>query len=166
MTRILAVLIGLFVCYGQTLAATPADVEAKLKADMVTAKNEKFTIDRIRICQLFRPKELGGGASEPFQVKSHAEAPVDVISRDNFVALLAEVGVNLRVSFARGHIEGMTPRQAMTALRCKVISAPSGPIDFEVDIRMNNDGMQLAVTEIATGKVEKQTQQWAQVFGQ
>lgn len=165
MLGIPAILLGLSVFYGQAFAE-PTGIEAKLKADFVTAKNEKFTIDRFRVCQLVRPAELGGGASEVFQVKSHAEAPVDVISRDNFVALLAEVGVNLRVSFARGHIKGMTPQQALTSLRCKVIAAQSGPIDFDVDIRMDNDGMQLAVTDTATGQVDKQTQQWAQVFGQ
>ena len=163
---ILTILLGLFALYGQALAATPADIKAKLKADVVMTKNEKLTIDRLRVCQLVRPKDLGGGTTEPFQVKSHAEAPADIISRDNFVSLLAEVGVNLRVSFAKGHIEGMTPRQALTALRCKVIDTPSGPIDFEVDIRMDNDGMRLEVTETATGDKNKQSQLWSQVLGQ
>ena len=106
MPGILTVLLGLFALYGQALAATPADIKAKLKADVVTATNEKLTIDRLRVCQLIRPKDLGGGATEPFQVKSHAEAPADIISRDNFVSLLAEVGVNLPIESKEAEQDG------------------------------------------------------------
>jgi hypothetical protein len=154
-----------FVLLGQAIAA-PTDIEAKLKANVVTKKGGKLTIDRFRICQLFRPQELGGGVTKTFQVKSHAEAPADIISRDNFVALLTEVGINLRVSFAKGHIEGMTPLQALNALRCKLIDAPIGAVDFEAEIHMSKDGMQLEITKTATGDVDKQTQLWSQVFGQ
>ena len=154
-----------FVLSGQAFAE-PTDIEAKLKANVVTEKGGKLTIDRFRVCQLVRPKDLGGGATEPFQVKSHAEAPANIISRDNFVALLTEVGVNLRVSFAKGHIKGMTPGQALNALRCKLIDAPIGTVDFEAEISMSKDGMQLVVTETATGNVDRQTQLWSQMFGQ
>ncbi len=164
MPGILAILLGLSVFYGQALAATPTDIKAKLKADVVTKKGGKLTIDRFRVCQLVRPKALGGGVSEPFQVKSHVEAPTDIISRDNFIALSTKVGINLRVSFAKAHIKGMTPYEALTALRCKVIDAPIGAVDFEAAIHMSKDGMQLEVTETATGNIERQTQLWSQVF--
>lgn len=150
----------------QPFAKATDDIRAKLSSDVVAEKDGTFTIDRLRICRLFRPKELGGGVTQPFQVKSHAEAPVNVISRDNFVALLAELAVNLRVSFAKGHIEGMTPLQALTALRCKLIEAPIGNVDFEVQVHMNKDGIQLEVTETASGHKNRQTQLWDQVFGQ
>ncbi len=60
----------------------------------------------------------------------------------------------------------MTPLQALTALRCKVIDAPIGNVDFEVEINMNKDGMQLEVTETATGNKDRQTQLWSRVFGE
>lgn len=162
---VVIVLCGPFALPSQAFAETTADVQSKLKADVVTEKGGKLTIDRFRVCQLFRPEELGGGVTEPFQVKSHAEAPADIISRDNFVSLLTEVGINLRVSFAKEYIKGMTPREALTALRCKLIDAPIGAVDFETEIHMSKDGMQLQVTETATGNKDRQTQLWSQVFG-
>lgn len=169
MIRMLAVpavfLFGFFVLSGQAFAGSTG-IEAKLKADVATKKGGKLIIDRFRVCQLFRPKDLGGGVTKPFQVKSHAEAPADIISRDNFVALLAEVGVNLRVSFAKGHIKGLTPLEALNALRCKLIDAPIGAVDFEAQIYMSKDGMQLEITNMATGEKDRQTQLWTQIFGQ
>lgn len=41
-----------FVLPGQAIAA-PTDIEAKLKANVVTKKGGKLTIDRFRVCQLF-----------------------------------------------------------------------------------------------------------------
>ena len=45
--------------------SNPSAAEARLQSDVVTEQDGKFTIDRFSICQLFRPADLGGGASEP-----------------------------------------------------------------------------------------------------
>ncbi len=115
----------------------------------------QFVIERFSICQLVRPAELGGGATEPFQVKSHAEAPAGgFISRDKFVVLFAE---NL--------IEGLTPSQALSALRCRRIKEPIGDVDLEVNLHMTSDGMQVEAVDTATGKRDRQTRTWDQLLG-
>ncbi len=76
LTVILLVL-GAALSLQPALAQSNPSAQARLRSDVVTEQDGKFTIDRFSICQLFRPSDLGGGASEPFQVKSHMEASAD-----------------------------------------------------------------------------------------
>jgi len=102
---------------------------------VVTEQDGKFIIDRFSICQLIRPSELGGGASEPFQVKSHMEAAADgFISRDNFLTFSTEITFQLQVSFAADFIPGLTAIEAIGALQCKPLEAPIGKVDLELDV--------------------------------
>ena len=79
-TKILAVIpwiLGAALSLQPALAQSNTSAQARLQSDVVTEQDGKFIIDRFSICQLIRPAKLGGGASEPFQVKSHMEASAD-----------------------------------------------------------------------------------------
>ena len=94
-------LVLLAICGTPALAQQSDSIEQRLKSDLVMEQEGQFVIERFSICQLVRPAELGGGATEPFQVKSHAEAPAGgFISRDKFVVLFAETASSLRIDFA------------------------------------------------------------------
>ncbi len=150
----------------RAMAETATDPVMRLKQSFVKEKDGKFVVDRVRFCQLFRPEELGGGVSDPFQVRLHAEAPAqDVVSRDNFVSLLTEIAVHLRLSFASAIIHGMMPEQALAALRCETIDKSIGDVDFKVDILMDKDGIVIDVMETGSGNRDRQTYPWKAVFG-
>ena len=163
-TTMLSVL-GMLGCLAFSYPAL-ADSPAQLKTELVVEKDGKFTLDRVRLCQVFRPEELGGGATPPFQVKAHMEAPTTVISRDRFVALGTELAVGLRVNFASDLIKELTPGQALQALQCKQVEAAIGTVDLEVSIVMTSDGMQIEITETDSGQKQKQTTTWEQVLGE
>ena len=169
-TRILAVItliLGAALSLQPALAQSNPTAEARLRSDVVTEQDGQFTIDRFSICQLFRPAELGGGASEPFQVKSHMEASSDgFISRDNFLAFSTEIAFQLRVSFATDLIQGLTPIEAIGALQCKPIEAPIGKVDLELDLVMTPGGVQVAILETGSGQSDTQTRTWNQMLGQ
>jgi len=169
-TKILAVIT---LISGATLTLQPAlaqsnpSAEARLRSDIVKEQDGKFTIDRFSICQLYRPSDLGGGTSEPFQVKSHMEAPADgFISRDNFVTISTETAFQLRVSFAADYILGLTATEALSALQCKPIDAPIGKVDLELDLVMAKGGVQVAILETGSGERDTQTRTWNQMLGQ
>ena len=88
------------------------------------------------------------------------------ISRDKFVVLFAETAYSLRIDFAEKLIEGLTPSQALSALRCKRIKEPIGDVDLEVNLHMTADGMQVEAVETATGQRDRQTRTWNQLLGE
>ena len=94
------------------------------------------------------------------------EAPTTVISRDRFVALGTELAVGLRFNFASDLIKELTPGQALQALQCKQVEAAIGTVNLEVSIVMTGDGMQIEITETASGQKQKQTTTWEQVLGE
>ncbi len=159
-------LVLLAICGMPALAQQTDSIEQRLKSDLVMEQEGKFVIERFSICQLVRPAELGGGATEPFQVKSQAEAPAGgFISRDKFVVLFAETASSLRIDFAENLIAGLTPSQALSALRCRRIKEPIGDVDLEVNLHMTSDGMQVEAVDTATGKKDRQTRTWDQLLG-
>ena len=166
LTVILLVL-GAALSLQPALAQSNPSAQARLRSNVVTEQDGKFTIDRFSICQLFRPSELGGGASEPFQVKSHMEAAADgFISRDNFLTFSTEIAFQLRVSFAADFILGLTPSEAIGALQCKPLEAPIGKVDLELDVYMTPDGVQVGMLETGSGERDTQTRTWGQMLGQ
>ena len=169
-TKILAVIPWILVAalsLQPALAQSNTSAQARLQSDVVTEQDGKFTIDRFSICQLFRPSELGGGASEPFQVKSHMEAAADgFISRDNFLTFSTEIAFQLRVSFAADFILGLTPSEAIGALQCKPLEAPIGKVDLELDVFMTPYGVQVGMLETGSGERDTQTRTWNQMLGQ
>jgi len=57
-TTVVSVL-GVFRC--QAFSYPPlADSSAQIKTELVVEKDGKFTFDRVRLCQVFRPEELRG----------------------------------------------------------------------------------------------------------
>ncbi len=169
-TQILTVIpwiLGAALSLQPALAQSNPSAEARLRSDVVTEQDGKFTIDRFSICQLFRPADLGGGASEPFQVKSHMEAAADgFISRDNFLTFSTEIGFQLRVSFAADFIPGLTAIEAIGALQCKPLEAPIGKVDLELEVFMTPDGVQVGMLETSSGESDTQTRTWTQMLGQ
>lgn len=169
-TKILAIIpwiLGAALSLQPALAQSNPSVEARLRNDVVTEQEGKFTIDRFSICQLVRPAILGGGTTDPFQVKSHMEAPTDgFISRDNFVTFSTEIAFQLRVDFASEFIPGLTPSEALAALQCKQIGSPIGKVDLELDLYMTRDGVQVGIRETNSGESETQTRTWNQMLGQ
>ncbi len=148
------------------LANSDPAIEARLRSDVVTEQDGNFGIDRFSICQLLRPAALGGGVTEPFQVKSHVEAPANgFISRDNFLILSTEIIFSLRVHFAGDLIQGLTPGEAMSALQCKRIQEPIGRVDLEVSLYMARDGVQVGILETTSGQSSTQTRTWNQMLG-
>ncbi len=169
-TKILAVIlfiVGATLSLQPALAQSNSSAEARLRSEVVTEQDGKFTIDRFSICQLHRPAELGGGASEPFQVKSHMEASSDgFISRDNFLTFSTEIAFQLRVSFAADFIQGLTAIEAIGALQYQPIEAPIGKVDLELDLVMTPGGVQVAILETGSGQSDTQTRTWNQMLGQ
>ncbi len=164
---VILLMLGAALSLQPALAQSNPSAQARLQSDVVTEQDGKFTIDRFSICQLFRPADLGGGASEPFQVKSHMEAAADgFISRDNFLTFSTEIGFQLRVSFAADFIQGLTAIEAIGALQCKPLEAPIGKVDLELDIYMTADGVQVGMLETGSGERDTQTRTWNQMLGQ
>ena len=189
---VILLILGAALSLQPALAQSNPSAEARLRSEVVTEQDGKFTIDRFSICQLHRPAELGGGASEPFQVKSHMEASVDgFISRDNFVTFSTEIGFQSRpvasagscpvqpvcrgqavhyrpiqVSFAADFIQGLTAIEAIGALQCKLLEAPIGKVDLELDVYMTPDGVQVGMLETGSGERDTQTRTWNQMLGQ
>jgi len=139
------------------------DIKAHLLSDIVQVKDGKFVIEEYRICQIRRPEEFGGGATVPIKVKRHVEAPAKgVISRDNFIRISTEVLNNLGITFVGQMIEGITAEQAQTALVCKQFFQPIGAYDYEVDLSMDANGMNLNILETTTKEKMQQSVSWDQ----
>ena len=164
--RVLSV--GVLTLFGAaSFCQAEEDVRSRIQSNMVQTKDGKFTIERYGLCRVFRPEKLGGGVTEPFQVRTYVEAPAKgVVSRDYLVSIFTEIAVTVRTSFASSMIKGLSPEEGLAALRCKPIAAPIGTIDFEAKLHMAKDGVQLEILETASGKKEKQTTTWEQMFGQ
>ncbi len=167
MIRALSILaMGLLALSYPAFAQTKGDIQALMKKDRVIQKGGKFNIEAYRLCRLYRPKQLGGGVSKPFQVEARAEAPAQgVISRDNFLVLFTEIALGLRVKFAADFIKGLTPIQALDALHCEQIDAPVGKVDLQVDVNMDKEGIKIEIIKPGTGKKQTQLNTWKDLFG-
>ena len=147
-------------------AQTKGKIQYLMKKDRVVQKDGKFKIDGYSLCRLYRPKHLGGGVSEPFQVRARAKAPAQgVVSRDNFVVLFTEIALGLRVKFATDFIKGLTPVQALDALQCEHIDAPVGNVDLQVDLNMDKEGVTIEILKPGTGEKQTQKNLWKDLFG-
>ena len=139
------------------------NIKEHLLTDIVQVKDGKFVIEEYRICQIRRPEEFGGGATVPIKVKRHVEAPAKgVISRDNFIRISTEVLNSLGTTFVGQMIEGITAEQAQTALVCKQFFQPIGAYDYEVDLIMDANGLNLNILETTTKEKVQQSMSWDQ----
>lgn len=141
-------------------------IESYLQSDLVKEQDGKFVIEEYRVCQVNRPKEQGGGSTLPIKIKRHIEAPAKgVISRDNLVRMSTEILNGLAISLVGQMIEGITVEQAMQALDCRTSTQPFDNYDYEVNLSINSDGIQLNVLEKSSGESAKDTVNWDEVFG-
>ena len=136
-----------------------------LGRDTVRIVDGKMRFERVRVCSVFRPPELGGGATEPFQARVTAEAPADgFISRDNFLMVASEIAISLRIWFADQMAPGLTPMQALAAVQCKGIAEAVGEVDMELEIVMTPNGIVRTLRESHTGSEDQQTATWEQIL--
>lgn len=136
-----------------------------LGRDTVQIVDGKMRLERVRVCSVFRPEEMGGGATEPFQARVTAEAPADgFISRDNFLIVASEIAISLRIWFADQMAPGLTPMQALAAVQCKGIAAAVGEVDLELEIVMTPNGIVRTLRENRSGSEDQQTATWEQVL--
>lgn len=153
-------------------AAAPADMprpeiigKEQLNQDSVVISDGRMRFERIRVCSVFRPEELGGGASEPIQTRVSAEAPADgFISRDNFLTVTAEIAISLRIWFADQMAPGLTPLQALAAVQCRGIAKAVGDVDMELEIVMTPNGIVRTLRENRSGSEDQQTASWEQIL--
>lgn len=147
------------------VAQDTEDPTAKLRVDLVTEKDGKLILERYRVCQVFRPETLGGGVSQPFRVNARMEAPAKgLINRDQFVALATEIGITIRVSLVEQFLQGMSPVQALDALRCRDLGKAVTRPDFEFFIAMSKTGLVVEIGEGVSGRRSKQTYPWSEIF--
>ena len=134
-----------------TLAADPPWA-ARLRADLVRLQDGKFVYEDLALCAI----SSTGQANKNVQIRSRAEAPArDVISRDQFVALVSQYETILTL--------GLTAA-AQGRLSCKVLDEPIGVPDLEISIVMTKNGLQYETVVPATGKVERRVLTWAELF--
>lgn len=176
MKSVVLVFVGLLLVSTGALAQDPAPAQTPanmpevlgkdaLGRDTVTIADGKMKLERIRLCSVFRPEELGGGASEPIQTRVTAEAPAGgFISRDNFLTLTAEIAISLRVWFADQMAPGLTPVQALAAVKCKGIAEAVGEVDMELEIVMTPNGIVRTLRENRSGSEDQQTASWEQIL--
>jgi hypothetical protein len=145
------------------LGVTPVsaqDWRAQLKADAVVIRGGKMIYDEVGLYKL----KVAGYEPAQVQVKVHSEAPQGgLVSRDNFVSLttlmfsttfIAALSESYKVS-ASQFLQGLDYTQLKTAI---------GTPDFELNLTMTNEGMQLEVVNTSSGQKTRQTQTWEQVF--
>ncbi len=142
------------------------DVKSFLMSDLVQVKGGKFVMEEYRVCQIVRPAAMGGGATLPIRVKRHVEAPSKgVISRDNFIRITDELLSGVGISVVEQMMEGITASQAMQALQCGQVFQPISNVDYEVNLIMDANGMNLSIDEKGTGEKMQQSVPWDQLFG-
>ncbi|TDJ34612.1 MAG: hypothetical protein E2O56_02100 [Gammaproteobacteria bacterium] len=137
----------------------------QLDQDAVTIVDGKMRFERIRVCTVLRPEELGGGFTQPFQARVVAEAPADgFISRDNFLMVTIDLALKMRIWFVDQIIPGLTPMQAVGAATCKSIAQAIGDVDMELEIVMTPNGIVRTLRENRTGSEDQQTASWEQIL--
>ena len=141
-------------------------IESYLQSDLVKEQDGKFVIEEYRVCQVNMTKEHGGGSTLPIKIKRHIEAPAKgVISRDNLVRMSTEILNGLAISLVGEMIEGITVEQAIQALDCRTSTQPFDNYDYEVNLNMSGEGIQINVLEKSSGESSKDTVNWSEVFG-
>ncbi len=136
-----------------------------LGRDTVQIIDGKMRFERVRVCSVFRPPELGGGAIEPFQARVTAEAPANgFISRDNFLLVTSRIAIEMRIWFVDQIVPGLTPLQAVAAAKCAGIAQAVGQVDLELEIVMTPNGIVRTLRESHTGSEDQQTATWEQIL--
>lgn len=131
-------------------AATPLD-------DIVQVRNGKFVIDGTLVCEVAPEAKQ---APVTLQVKTHSEAPTNVVSRDWFVAISTVLELDIRAGIVRASGLGVN-LDNISAVDCEKRPEVSGDSDFDVDIQMTVDGVTFAMNDNSTGETATLDHTWA-----
>lgn len=130
-------------------ASQAQDWRKELKADVVTVKDGKMTIER---AEIFKTEEEGESVS--LQIKLTAECPESAgISRDNFVAFTMIAYMKYLETVAGGE-----------AYSTEALESLIGKPDLEISIDMTKDGFQIRGVNNKSGEKENATTKWADIF--
>ena len=120
------------------------DHQKELLKDVVVISGDKYTATDFNLLSL-------SDGTTTFQIKSYAEAPVSVISRDNFVAFFTVIVYEM--------INGLTEdKDAKQTDLEEIIGNP----DVEINLFMNKTGVQIEVK--GSNGTNRVTQKWSDFF--
>lgn len=142
------------------LAAPSSGVAQDLSSDLVVERDGMYVYEEYGIARV----QLPGNDLVKFQVKLSSEAPADgTISRDNFVAITVTTDILvLLAGFGQGY--DATVSEFLDAYDYTELDAPIGTPDYEVNLRMTGEGMQLEFVNTATGDVSRTVWTWEEVY--
>lgn len=124
------------------------DWETELKEDLVKVINNKYHIDDFMLITF---------GSQTLQIKMSAEAPLEIISRDNFISNYSSLGTIMMLSMFQE--AGFSIDQLDIKELDELIGAP----DIIFNLIMAKNGMQIQI--ISEEGTEKLTMSWEEVFG-
>ena len=141
------------------LAADPDAGAGRRLRDLVRVRDGKLVYEDVSLCTLQAPD----GTSSRFQVRSRAEAPAHgTLSRDVFVALVSRIETEISLGMADA-IPGLKPSQALEALECDQLAAPSGPVDIELRATVTAEGLEVEIRHTRSQRTDRYASSWKQL---
>ncbi len=137
------------------------DWREELREDLVVHRDGKMIIEEYSIERV----NLPGYEPLELQVKLYAEAPHDdTISRDNFVAMSAYLGITvLQTILAQSY--DVSPAEFLAAYDTEDLVAPIGRPYLEISIFMTGEGFQLEIRNTLSNEVSRVTETWESALG-
>ena len=139
------------------LIAHSEEVGDLLRRDIFTEKNGRFVSDRTLRCR------IPFGA--PVYLKHYIEAPTDLISRDNAVAVSTHMHIINRVVMASMLDPDKTPVEAMSHILCWPSENREAELDFTIKVIMTREGVRIETTDNRSGDTSIENFTWSQVLG-
>jgi phage tail sheath gpL-like len=126
-----------------------ADIKAKLLKDIVKTENGKFTLEEYGFLVTLEANIL--------EVKVTSDAPVNLISRDNFISISSSMVNAITASTLKN--KGLTGNEDLhLTMRDKQVA----PADITIQIEMNQEGLTYKVN--AKGYQGSNKIEWDQFF--
>ncbi len=98
------------------------------------------------------------------QVKTRAEAPDSVMSRDYFLSFTtAATMLTLLTMYSQAY--QVTVAEFIAGFDAKSLEAPIGNPDLELNLTMTAEGFQIEIVDTTSGESHRSTQTWDEVFG-
>jgi len=145
MSSVLLILFFTLSLFGQN------DSHAKLHEQIVKEDNGKYIMEDFT---LVKNKKASGAKS--LQFKFYAEAPIEVIGRDNLVSLYSTYNVFMLMTMMQG--AGVT----ITDLEIEDLDEMIGAADVEITYYIAKSGLQIQIkTDQGTNRI---TETWEKVF--
>jgi|GEM_PF-1295836 len=124
------------------------DWKTKLTTDIVKLENNKYSVEEFMLVKIDEETTI--------QFKTSAVAPVDVISRDNFVSIYSTYGVIFLIAILN---ESGTD---ISNLDIKELDELIGQPDISIHFEMTKNGIQIQL--IIDEETTRQTMTWEDVF--